>query len=475
MSKNPELFRMDRRRFLTTFALGATAAPLLSLGRSAWAADAPPAAPDGAAASLCYSNKRVLRETDLQYLGAMRIPASGTYMDFSYGHMTGRRVGGQVQLLMVGSVTKGDPVYELADTGAYDPDPAKAPRMSLVRTWGDVYGSARRTWDRAGADRSLPGRRPGGIHWNEATQLLYWTFYETYNVTSEPDWCLGASRLESSGAVAFGPWRPSGDGKKGPWRCLRVTEHPSGQMLCGSSIQSGNSNSPWGPDMWVGNFPTQSTPAGVSAPDLPIQKYLTYYPMIGNVNPDGSFNGPIKAFRRPGDYFYEPNGGVQTQIDPLKNGGIGSWTELDGLGDATWIDLPDVHGVLFTGVFASGHVWYANAAGAERCSHGVAAPVGITGPVATDAWPFMIIYDPSDLEAVRAGQRTDYTINASQIINAQSKFGVVTAHPTTIGSARKIAGTYFDTATRRLYIVAPEADGTIPGIVVPLVHVFQIA
>ena len=470
MSNSKPVSQFGRRQFLTTFALGAAAAPLVSLGRSAWADEpAPPAS------SLCFSNKRVLRDTDLRYLGAMRVPASGAWMDFSYGQMTGRRVNGETRLIMVGSVVKGDPVYEFADTGAYHADPAQAPRMSLVREWGDIYGNARRTWDRQGGDRPLPGRRPGGIHWNEAKQLLYWTFYETYNVTSEPDWCLGASRLGSSGAVAFGPWRPSGDGKKGPWRCLRVTEHPSGEMLCGSSLQSGNANSPWGPDMWVGGFPTESTPAGLNAPDLPIRKYLTYYPMIGKVNSDGSYNGPLIAFRRSGDYFYEPNGGIQTHIDPLKNGGVGSWTELDRLSDATWIDLPDVHGVLFTGAFASAHVWYANGAGAEKCSHGVPSPVGITGPVSTDAWPFMLIYDPADLEAVRAGKRTDYTIDPAQSINALSKFGVTTSGIGTIGSARTIAGQYFDAASRKLYIAAPEADGTIGGIVFPLVHVFQIA
>lgn len=469
MSNTKPDSQFGRRQFLTTFALGAAAAPLVSLGRKAWAEEAAPPA-----TSLCYSNKRVLRDSDLRYLGAMRVPGGGAAMDFSYGQIAGRRVNGQTHLIMVGNAVQGDPVYEFADTGSYHADPAQAPRMSLVRIWGDIYGNARKTWDQQGADRLIAGRRPGGIYWHEGKQLLYWTYYETYNVTGVPDWCLGASRLEASGAVAFGPWRPSGDGKKGPWRCLRIAEHPSGEMLCGSSLQSGNINSPWGPDMWVGNFPTQNTPAGLNAPDLSIHKYLTYYPMVGKVNPDGSFNGPLVAFRRSGDYFYEPNGGIQTHIDPLKNGGVGSWTELDKLGGASWIDLPDVHGVVFTGAFAAAHVWYANAAN-QQCSHGVSTPVAITGPVSTDAWPFIMIYDPADLEAVRAGQRTDYTINPSQIINARTKFGLATSGITSVGSACSIVGQYFDAASRKLYIAAPEADWTIPGVGFPLVHVFQIA
>ena len=294
MSNTKPVSQFGRRQFLTTFALGAAAAPLVSLGRSTWAEEsAPPAA------SLCYSNKRVLRDTDLRYLGAMRVPGDGPRMDFSYGHMTGRRVNGQVQLIMSGNVVQRDPIYEFADTGAYHPDPAQAPRMPLIKEWGDIYGGLRGSWDQQGAVRTMEGRRPGGLHWNEASQLLYWTYHETYNVTQVQDWCLGASRLTPSGAVAFGPWRPSGDGKKGPWRCLSVTEHPSGEMLCGSRLQSGNAGSPWGPDLWVGSFPTQSTPAGINAPDLPIRKYLTYYPMIGKINPDGSYNGPVRLIPAP--------------------------------------------------------------------------------------------------------------------------------------------------------------------------------
>src|SRR5687767_5658425 len=95
----------SRRRFLTSLALGATGAPLLSLSRGLFATG------ESAAASLCYSNKRVLSPADVSYLGCMRVP-EGVDMVFSYGGMTGRKVNGQVQLLMVGSRNAGDPVYE---------------------------------------------------------------------------------------------------------------------------------------------------------------------------------------------------------------------------------------------------------------------------------------------------------------------------------------------------------------------------
>ena len=168
----------SRRSFLTTFALGAAAAPLLSLGRSALAGAEASQAP-----SLCYSTQRVLTSADLQYLGALRVPATGPRMDFSYGQMTGRVVNGQVRLLMSGNVVQGDPIYEFSDPGGYTSNINAAPRMPLVRTWGNIYGTARTTWDPAGVRQPIQGMYPANLYWNESTQLLYWSYYNTYNVS----------------------------------------------------------------------------------------------------------------------------------------------------------------------------------------------------------------------------------------------------------------------------------------------------
>ena len=192
--KKSEQISSSRRRFLASVALGATAAPFLTLSRGLFAGESE------VAASLCYSNKRILGPTDFQYLGAMRVPAGGVDMVFSYGALTGRKVNGQVRLLMNGSRNIGDPVYELADTGSYNPDPNQAPRMSLVRTWGDVYGQARKSWSPDGTERSFTGSAYlGSFHFNENTGLLYWTFLDGYNTTAQEDWCLGATRLDDAG------------------------------------------------------------------------------------------------------------------------------------------------------------------------------------------------------------------------------------------------------------------------------------
>jgi hypothetical protein len=36
-------------------------------------------------------------------------------------------------------------------------------------------------------------------------------------------------------------------------------------------------------------------------------------------------------------------------------------------------------------------------------------------------------------------------------------------------------GTYFDSQTRRLYVAAHQADVSIPGLFLPLIHVYQIS
>lgn len=423
------------------------------------------------------SDKPVLGPANVTYLGMMLTPERGVYMSNAYGSLTGRVVDGQVRLLMVGSRSEGDPVYEFADTGTYSKDVGTAPRMSLVREWGDVYGACRTTWTSDGAIRDITRSRfPGALHWSERTQLLYWTYVDSYNTTAEPDWCLGASRLSDAGPQAFGPWRPAGE-RIGPWTCIRVAEHPvSGELLCGSGVMSGNHSAPWGPDLWAGPLPTDKTPAGFDAPNVPLEKYVTYYPMFNSINRDGSFSGPLKACRR-GDYLFEPILGdsIYVQIDPAKNNGVGSWSEVDGLNGSVWIDLPNAHGMLFTGRLAAKHIWYRNAGqGNDTCTHGLPSPVGVTGGVSTDAYPVFIFYNPTDLAKVRAGQVVDYTVDPSAIVNVEQAYGVTATAPMTELTSKNFGGCYFDQTTRKLYVAAPNAE--LYGIDRrPVVHVFQVA
>lgn len=418
--------------------------------------------------------KRVLTGADFVYLGGFRL--RDVDMTFHFGNMTGRKVNGSVHLFFTGNVTQNSPLYEFAaPTSGFHATPAQSSQATWVRDWGTgIFGNARTSWAPDGSVQNTRegAWRDGGLHFNESTGLLYWTFFDAYNTSGYPNWCLGATRL--SDGQAFGPWRPAGGTPvmKGPWRCLYLSAHPSGAMLCGSTIQSGAIGSPWGPDLWAGAFPTVNTPSGLPAPDIPIEKFLTYYPMYGRVLSNGTWTGPLNACRRTGDYFFEPFAASTgfSQIDPAQNGGVGTWTELDGTHSVQWIDLPDAHGVVFVVKQASGHVWYANNE-TQVCTHGVTAPILNTGPVSTDAYPAFFVYDPAHLDAIKAGSTVDYTVLPTSVV----KPTVETAAIDVTGAAKTLGGSYFDPDTRKLYVCAPQADRTVGGIANPFIHVWQIA
>src|SRR5262245_19165443 len=115
--------QLDRRRFLTTFAIGAGLAPIVSLSRDLSARRR--------AASLCYSAKRVLAASDFTYLGAMRLPTE--LSSYSFSMMTARKVNGRLQFFMTGENSPNaganwgslDAVWEFADTQAYNTDYAQ--------------------------------------------------------------------------------------------------------------------------------------------------------------------------------------------------------------------------------------------------------------------------------------------------------------------------------------------------------------
>jgi hypothetical protein len=483
---------VNRRRFLTSFVVGAGLAPLATLSRGARASVAP-----DQQASLCFGTKPVIQPSDIQYLGCMRMP-NGTDTTFAYGNIAGRKVNGETRLFVFGnSPTLGDPVYELVDTGSYHTDYRQAPRAGLVRNWGNVYGNRRVSYDNNnGQQFNLQYQVPGGLYFNENTQLLYWTYYDAYNNTVRPDWNLGATRLETGGPVAFGPWRSrTVDGDNRTWygasRLAYLTELPDGSMG-GAGIYFVTTAAPWGPQLFGGGtWPTTSTPAGFGAGDLVLpNRYLTYYSMIGQINAStGQYTGQLRSFRRqaPYNYVWHPSGsGIATEIDPLRYNGIGSWTQLDGLHGAVWIDLPDKHGALFPVSFAgsptanpgacgTGHIWYRNVGqGSDRCSHGCAAEIDIAGPVTDAAMTAMVIYDPDQLRDVQAGRLTDYSVEPRSVLNVD-QLGVQTAPHAVLGHGKALRGFYFDRTARKLYLRANSADDSTPGIRTDLIHVFRIA
>jgi len=463
--------RVNRRRFLTTFALGAGLAPLITYSKSVSARRQ---------ATACYSSKRVMDATDFSYLGAMRLP--GELSSYSRATLAARKVNGQLRFFMTGENSQNavanwgslDCLWEFADTGSYSQNFAQAPRATVINQWGDIFQGRRTSWLSNGQQIDLQYLLTTGLYFKN--DRLYWTYYDGYNVSGRLDWHLGMTQLGSSpGSMqSFGPWRTNiGVKHASSW----IVEMPDGSMGLGSTLMSGNVGSSWGPELHGGlPFPTSSTPGGFGNPDLTVpQRYVQYAYPANDLTGDGAImpGHTLPSLSRDGNYvWHHPNqspggSGVVVFVDPLQNNGVGSWTDLDYVHGCTYIDLPEKHGVLFAGSIATGHLWYG---WVDQCGHGLGNPCGGgTGPNATGFEPRWWIYNPEDCMRVATGHLAPNLTPAFQ-------FNPSTAiAPIQLGCNRALGGTYFDKDTRRLYVAAYQADTSVAGMFLPLIHVYQVS
>jgi len=461
--------RQSRRRFLTTFAVGAGLAPVISFSRDLSARRR--------AASLCYSAKRVLAASDFTYLGAMRLPPE--LSGFSYGAMAARKVNGRLQFFMTGENSANavgnwgslDCVWEFADTQSYHLNYTQAARATSLTKWGDIFQGKRTSWMPDGQQINMQYMAPGGLLFKSNPDRLYWAYYDGYNVSGRNDWCLGMTELRGAPAnmVAYGPWRPNIGVKHG---CGWLVEMPDGSLGVGAPLTSGNVGSSWGPELAAGcPFPTSATPAGFGRPDLIFpQTYVRYAFPGGSITSNGSVapGRTIPSLRRPGNYvWHNPSPAVPVEVDPQRNAGVGTWTDLDYVTSCVYIDLPDKHGILFAGEIASGHVWYGPV---DNCGHGLGNPCGGgTGPNSTSGEPRWWIYDPDQCQRVATG-------HLAANLTPAAEFNPATAiHDIQLGCKKALGATYFDRETRKFYVTGYQADDSIPGLQLPMLHVYQVA
>ncbi len=425
----------------------------------------------------------VLKPSDFTYLGAMRIPDVGYPSDedpsFSYGALAARRVNGVLQFFMTGSNVKGDRVFEFIDTQNYNADYRSAPRAQMATYWGDIYQGKRTSWLSDGTQVALQYLFTRGLLWHN--NRLYWTYFDGYNTTNRDDWCIGLTSLGSGpgNMASYGPWRPSTGGpgpgvKHASWW---LVELPDGTLGAGSSLMSGNAVSSWGPELVGGcPFPNDTTPGGFGKPNIGFPRtYSQYRVMQGLINMDGSLPSgqEIVAARRSGNYvFHNVNPSVgypqpPSEIDPIKNGGAGTFTQSDAVCSCVYINLPDKQGILFLGAEGTGHVWYGPN---TNCGHGFSDPCGGgQGPSSSSHAPKWWIYDPNECQKVVQG-----SIKSWQVQPAYAFDPSIAIAPHKLGCKAGPGGAYFDAQTRQLYVAAPNADDSMFGLQMPLVHVFKI-
>src|SRR3989344_5949066 len=446
------------------------------------------------------AGESVITENDITYLGTMRMPQSGVDTVGAYGGLTGRRVNGQLRLFLYSSGFSGNRLYELAPTTTFNTDYQQAPRMQLITDWGNIFNGRIGDYDSQGNVNWFGYLLQAGLEWNEQNQLLYWTYYDSYNSTLIPHWNLGATRLDNpqtGQSTAFGPWRTrqvDGDGVSwiGAYKCAYLTTLLNGKMGCEGAYFVSKA-APWGPQLYGGaDWPTQSTPTGYNAPNILMpERYLSYYDMIGRIDGiRGTYTPPLRSFRRPGPvggYVWNstPNSPA-VEIDPLKYNNQGSWTWRDSVADMEWIDTGTKKGVVWMATLAgspnpgptcgTGHVWYRNTGvGTEFDMYGCPSPVDIAGPVTDAAYPAFIIYNPATLDSIKAGQMVDYTAEPTSVVNLEDRYNIKTAVITSL-AAKSITGSYYDPTTRYLYVLAPSSDTSRVGPNFPeaLIHVFAI-
>jgi hypothetical protein len=114
----------------------------------------------------------------------------------------------------------------------------------------------------------------------------------------------------------------------------------------------------------------------------------------------------------------------------------------------------------------------------SHCNHLCDCVVCATGPSSTLSTTVMTIMDPDDLNAVKAGTKVDYTVEAASMFSLNAS--PYSLHLSTFGNqgtGNKVLPGYFDSTTNRLYLLAPAADCTRTGncnFAEALVHVFEI-
>jgi hypothetical protein len=306
-------------------------------------------------------------------------------------------------------------------------------------------------------------------------------YYDSYNVSSRDDWSFGMTDLKDGPAnmVAYGPWRATtpggGPGVKHASGWMVVM--PDGTMGVGSPRESGPWSS-WGPELIGGlPFPTDATPSGYGKPNLAFPRtYVQYQQMYGNLNMDGTLQAgkPIIAARRTGDYvFHNVNPSVgyaqpPSEMNPALNNGQGSFTQYDGVGGCMYIETATKQGYLFVGTLGTGHIWYGPA---ENCGHGLGNPCGGgQGQNATGTKAQWWIYDGAILQQVANGKLTANQVQPSQSLDPQAQI----SNNIKLGCNHLQTGMYYDKDTNRLFIAAPFADDSAPGVYWPLVHVYQV-
>jgi hypothetical protein len=408
--------RLDRRRFLH----GLGAATALSAGGGLGLAAAP------AAATPVRRRKRLLGPDDLRLLGAFRLPMEVDGDDATFGSgLTHRYVDGEFRLI---AAALRETVYEVAP-----PELRRSPpfaRADVMARWGDVT-QGNKLLDPA-SDGSERGAGLYGLHWDEPTSRLFWSYGDGYNTVSANDPSLGASELnDATGVVtSLGAWKLGNRSCKMTMGGVTAIpqswadDHTGGRRLA-AGFGGYFSIVALGPAS-MGPALAAFDPAAVDT--TPSRGRLSVRPLVGypfNVEP---YTQPTRARR---------NLRYRTEFDGWNpRDGRGYWTWADYIAQGgVWIDTPEVHGVLFAPTLGQGRVWYENSTlNATRASH----------------WWY--VYHPDDLADVAARRTREWRIQARRRLPVRYPGLRYPLDGWANGPQHHVVGVTFDQVSNRLYV-----------------------
>jgi len=356
-------------------------------------------------------DRKVLVKDDFEYLGAFALPkkACGWSTGFGETGIALRRVDGKLRLLTGSHRYSVDAIYEVEVPG-FSKVENKWPSAKMVREWGDIYH---------GKNKTKGGKENGWVHgmnYDQESGRLYYSFASWYNIPPTNDPSLSYAVLDDSGAKSFGPWKASaalapcqkirgGTLNIPKWFAERYTQGRTLGLGFGGAY-SGYSACANGQFLAAAHPPEKE---GVDLDALPLIDHPPTHP----------------ALRNP-DYKTEFPG----QSNPMN--GVGYWGWVDEiLGGATWIDLPDKHGVLFIATMGHGRTWYEHS--------------DIQADHIEASW---FIFNPRDLAAVAQGRQHPW--------DPQSTFWKVDYTPRPVAGLKnrwRTPGCAFDATTRTLYVL----------------------
>ncbi len=240
------------------------------------------------------------------------------------------------------------------------------------------------------------------------------------------------------------------------------------------------------------SWPTPATATSATTRILSTQNWLHFWSLSGYFDPvTGALSGQTNwAFRMPGSpYAYEGNTqGVPTAINPAMNAGIGTTSDYDRVNGAVCIDTATKHGCIefldtstnhnYTGGItdcSNAHRYYYPSAGSFCPVHNCDVGGSNTGPVTNHQEARWLFYSWTDMQAVKNGSKTDYTVEPIDTMFPSDTRGI----PATTGVyqvvEKRAVPIGYDKDTNNLYVEFPSIDQQGCCEFYPVIAVYHVA